>query len=79
MSCIEFTSWNELPQCKKLGFAQLEDDSNYVLSISNLQDHLPNLGPAGEFTNFLRYKTEVCRGLRSNFETKRVVLAYIIK
>ncbi|CAD6637003.1 HN1_G0029120.mRNA.1.CDS.1 [Saccharomyces cerevisiae] len=52
MSCIEFTSWNELPQCKKLGFAQLEDDSNYVLNISNLQDHLPNLDLRESFPTF---------------------------
>lgn len=52
MSSIEFTSWNELPQCKKLGFAQLKDHSNYVLNISNLQDHLPNLDLRESFSTF---------------------------
>lgn len=51
-SCIEFTSWNELPQCGKLGFAQLKNDSNYVLNISNLQDHLPNLNLRESFPTF---------------------------
>ena len=52
MSCIEFTSWNELPQCEKLGFAPLEDDSNYVLNIINLQNHLPNLNLRESFPTF---------------------------
>ncbi|EJS42541.1 bop2p [Saccharomyces arboricola H-6] len=52
MSSIEFTSWNELPQCRKLGFSQLKNDSNYVLNIGNLQDHLPNLDLQESFPTF---------------------------
>ncbi|CAI4046612.1 Bop2p SKDI_12G3010 [Saccharomyces kudriavzevii IFO 1802] len=52
MSCIEFTSWNELPQCEKLTFAQMENDSNYVLNIGNLRDHLPNLSFRESFPTF---------------------------
>lgn len=55
MNPIAFTSWNELPNCRKLAFRS-EDSTNYIFNIQNLQDHLPQLDLQESFPTFVNEK-----------------------
>ncbi|EDO17193.1 hypothetical protein Kpol_1035p5 [Vanderwaltozyma polyspora DSM 70294] len=52
---VEFSSWNDLPECEEIRFLPEKDpnSTNYIFDIKNLKHYLPKISLSKSFPNFI--------------------------